>query len=153
MKNTRSVMANGEKLSIKKSIKLLKDMLIWSIMAMWIIFLTVLLSSSANAQNTQLDWDKPVRIENKEYTLIDIDEMGRVTVGYKEYNSNGNLITTGRYYNQKPDGKWAMYNDAGDMVSKAIYVNGEMRSHQFLNGGRMVTIRYKAKREEFICLR
>lgn len=144
-------MIKDERLSIKKSIKLLKEMLVWGVMALWIFFLTILLSSSANAQPTQLDWDKPVKIENREYSLVDIDAIGHATVKYKEYNSEGQLIVVGTYYNQKPDGVWLMYDGYGNLISKAIYVGGVLKQHKFKVEDRNMTILYKRKRREYIC--
>ena len=42
-----------KKLSIKKSIKKLKDIFVWSMMIIWILFLTILLSNKAKAQTLQ----------------------------------------------------------------------------------------------------
>ena len=73
-----------KKLSIKKSIKRLKDMLVWSMMIIWIVFLTVLLSNKTEAQTLQ---NGPL----VEYVDIDCYKVTTENGGYYHVDSKGEL--------------------------------------------------------------
>lgn len=102
-----------KKLSIKKSIKKLKDIFVWSMMIVWIVFLTILLSNKAKAQTLQSG-------HLVEYIDINCYKVTTESGGYYHVNAKGEpegwfkiiskveditIVSTGQMYKGKKIGK------------------------------------------------
>jgi hypothetical protein len=84
-----------ETLSLKKSLRLLKDMLAWGFMVMWIIFLTALLSSNdAHAQSAIQVGDNVFKVRT-DNGWFHVDSNGRYDGSYMMSSTypNGDVLT------------------------------------------------------------
>ena len=92
-----------------------------------------------------LDWDNPtVKIDDKEYTLIDVDLDGNHTLKFKRFTEDGKVIEEGKFRNRKPHGLWTSYNEQGFVLARAEYKYGKRLSFTtFRENGTTFTVRYK----------
>jgi hypothetical protein len=106
-------------LTIRKSVKLLTKMVAYGAMILWVVLLSLILSTPAHAQSANqkkpvinLSWEEPIqRVENTQYELIDIDEWGTITIKVTKYNEDGTLMQDGYYLGDKRHGLWTLYNE------------------------------------------
>ena len=97
-----------------------------------------------NAQRV-LSFESPeIQIENKKYTLLDIDEVsGSATIKYEEFK-DGELSITGQFIDNKINGVWkeydngnlkstVVYGDRGDKVLHTIFGDYETKTIHYLN--------------------
>lgn len=117
--------------SIKNTLEIMKKLL---------TVLLLIFSIGLSAQET-LSLENPiVNIENKKYTLIDIDRMGLATVKYEEF-SEGKLLSSGLYFNNKPHGVWKLY-EGKNVTASILYNNGNKISYMIINNNEKKIIKY-----------
>lgn len=127
-----------ETLSLKKSLRLLKDMLAWGFMAMWIVFMFILLSSPAKAQTAVQIGDNVFRV-NVEQGWFHVDSNGKYNGPYMISSTypNGDVLTI---YGEKAGSK---------NIGRHVYkLNGEtVMIRNYNNDGILVrSTRIKPKR-------
>ena len=91
---------------------------------------------------TQLSLENPtIRIENKKFTLVDVNSMDMVEIKYEEFQDD-KLIKSGNYLNNKIHGTWNLYDENGNITSSATYNNGKKISYTTIVENKTITVRY-----------
>lgn len=88
--------------------------------------LFLFLGFSASAQQVlDLTFENPTQtIDNKTYTLIDVNDWGDVTIKYTELDDQGRVFQEGQYVNGKHNGVWSMYSN-GILISQLRFSMGQ----------------------------
>mgnify|MGYP001245504894 CR=1 FL=1 len=90
----------------------------------------------------QLSLENPtIRIENKKFTLVDVNSMDMVEIKYEEFQDD-KLIKSGNYLNNKIHGTWNLYDENGNITSSATYNNGKKISYTTIVENKTITVRY-----------
>ena len=91
---------------------------------------------------TQLSFENPtITIENKKFTLVDVNSMDMAEIKYEEFQ-DGNLIKSGNYLNNKLHGTWNLYDENGNVISSATYNRGKKISYTTIVENKTITVRY-----------
>ena len=120
------------------------------IMRNFMLTLLMIVGMTTFAQQVEpevLDWDNPtVKIDDKEYTLIDVDLDGNHTLKFTRFTEDGKVIEEGKLRNRKPHGLWTSYNEQGFVLARAEYKYGKRKSFTtFREDGTTFTVLYKNK--------
>ena len=90
----------------------------------------------------QLSLENPtIRIENKKFTLVDVNSMDMAEIKYEEFQ-DGKLIKSGNYLNNKIHGTWNLYDENGNITSSATYNNGKKILYTTIVENKTITVRY-----------
>ena len=87
------------------------------------VFVGLFLSLGLSAQ--ELTYDQPLKVENKQYTLIDVDDWGHTEILVESFNNEGQLIERGVLKNYKRHGVWTMYSN--NQISAEMEFNNDNR--------------------------
>lgn len=87
------------------------------------VFVGLFLSLGLSAQ--ELTYDQPLKVENKQYTLIDVDNWGHTEILVESFNNEGQLVERGVLKNHKRHGVWTMYSN--NQVSMEMEFNNNNR--------------------------
>jgi len=87
------------------------------------VFVGLFLSLGLSAQ--ELTYDQPIKVENKQYTLIDVDDWGHTEILVETFNNEGELVERGVLKNNKRHGVWTMYSN--NQISAEMEFNSDNR--------------------------
>jgi antitoxin component YwqK of YwqJK toxin-antitoxin module len=87
------------------------------------VFVGLFLSLGLSAQ--ELTYDQPLKVENKQYTLIDVDSWGHTEILVETFNNEGELVERGVLKNNKRHGVWTMYSN--NRISAEMEFNNDRR--------------------------
>jgi len=104
--------------------------------------LTLLVILFACNSYAQLSIDNPVyTVENRTYTLLNIDDMGKATIRLTEYH-NGKILKTGLYFDGKLDGTWNLYDENGNLTTSVVYKYGDKIKYTTITDKEKMVVRY-----------
>jgi len=87
------------------------------------VFVGLFLNLGLSAQ--ELTYDQPLKVENKQYTLIDVDDWGHTEILVETFNNKGELVERGILKNNKRHGIWTMYSN--NQISAEMEFNNDNR--------------------------
>jgi len=87
------------------------------------VFVGLFLNLGLSAQ--ELTYDQPLKVENKQYTLIDVDDWGHTEILVETFNNDGELVERGILKNNKRHGVWTMYSN--NQISAEMAFNNDNR--------------------------
>ena len=87
------------------------------------VFVGLFLNLGLSAQ--ELTYDQPLTVENKQYTLIDVDDWGHTEILVETFNNKGELVERGILKNNKRHGIWTMYSN--NQISAEMAFNNDNR--------------------------
>jgi len=87
------------------------------------VFVGLFLNLGLSAQ--ELTYDQPLTVENKQYTLIDVDDWGHTEILVETFNNKGELVERGILKNNKRHGIWTMYSN--NQISAEMEFNNDNR--------------------------
>ena len=87
------------------------------------VFVGLFLNLGLSAQ--ELTYDQPLKVENKQYTLIDVDDWGHTEILVETFNNKGELVERGILKNNKRHGVWTMYSN--NQISAEMAFNNDNR--------------------------
>ena len=87
------------------------------------VFVGLFLNLGLSAQ--ELTYDQPLTVENKQYTLIDVDDWGHTEILVETFNNKGELVERGILKNNKRHGVWTMYSN--NQISAEMAFNNDNR--------------------------
>jgi len=87
------------------------------------VFVGLFLNLGLSAQ--ELTYDQPLKVENKQYTLIDVDDWGHTEILVETFNNKGELVERGILKNNKRHGVWTMYSN--NQISAEMEFNNDNR--------------------------
>ena len=87
------------------------------------VFVGLFLNLGLSAQ--ELTYDQPLKVENKQYTLIDVDDWGHTEILVETFNNDGELVERGILKNNKRHGVWTMYSN--NQISAEMEFNNDNR--------------------------
>ena len=87
------------------------------------VFVGLFLNLGLSAQ--ELTYDQPLKVENKQYTLIDVDDWGHTEILVETFNNKGELVERGILKNNKRHGIWTMYSN--NQISAEMAFNNDNR--------------------------
>lgn len=103
--------------------------------------LAIIFTTSVSAQAV-LSLENPViSIDNKKFTLVDVNSMDMVEIKYEEFQDD-KLIKSGNYLNNKIHGTWNLYDENGNITSSATYNNGKKILYTTIVENKTITVRY-----------
>lgn len=103
--------------------------------------LAIIFTTSVSAQAV-LSLENPViSIDNKKFTLVDVNSMDMVEIKYEEFQDD-KLIKSGNYLNNKIHGTWNLYDENGNVVSSATYNRGKKILYTTIVENKTITVRY-----------
>lgn len=111
------------------------------IMRKLLALLAIIFTTSVSAQAV-LSLENPViSIDNKKFTLVDVNSMDMVEIKYEEFQDD-KLIKSGNYLNNKIHGTWNLYDENGNITSSATYNNGKKILYTTIVENKTITVRY-----------
>jgi len=103
--------------------------------------LAIIFTTSVSAQAV-LSLENPViSIDNKKFTLVDVNSMDMAEIKYEEFQDN-KLIKSGTYLNNKVHGVWNLYDENENVISTVTYNNGKKISYTTIVENKTITVRY-----------
>jgi len=103
--------------------------------------LAIIFTTSVSAQAV-LSLENPViSIDNKKFTLVDVNSMDMAEIKYEEFQDN-KLIKSGTYLNNKVHGVWNLYDKNENVISSVTYNNGKKISYTTIVENKTITVRY-----------
>jgi len=87
------------------------------------VFVGLFLNLGLSAQ--ELTYDQPLKVENKQYTLIDVYDWGHTEILVETFNNKGELVERGILKNNKRHGIWTMYSN--NQISAEMEFNNDNR--------------------------
>jgi hypothetical protein len=103
--------------------------------------LAIIFTTSVSAQAV-LSLENPViSIDNKKFTLVDVNSMDMAEIKYEEFQDN-KLIKSGTYLNNKVHGVWNLYDENQNVISSVTYNNGKKISYTTIVENKTITVRY-----------
>lgn len=111
------------------------------IMRKLLTILAIIFTTSVSAQAV-LSLENPViSIDNKKFTLVDVNSMDMAEIKYEEFQDN-KLIKSGTYLNNKVHGVWNLYDENQNVISSVTYNNGKKISYTTIVENKTITVRY-----------
>jgi len=128
-------------LSMKKSLKLLTNIVAWGAMVLWIIMLTIILSAPAKAQSIDtkpiveyLDYDTyRVITPNNGYYHVNADGVANGTFKYVSVTDNVTIIARGQMVNGKKVGRVVYTVNGKKMLIRLYNLNGILTESTRIN--------------------
>lgn len=111
------------------------------IMRKLLTLLAIVFTTAVSAQAVLSLENPTVTIENKKFTLLDINPMGAAYVKYEEYQ-DGKLLKSGTYFDNKLHGVWTLYDEMGNISSNITYNNGNKVSYTTITESKTITVKY-----------
>jgi len=103
--------------------------------------LAIIFTTSVSAQAV-LSLENPViSIDNKKFTLVDVNSMDMAEIKYEEFQDN-KLIKSGTYLNNKVHGVWNLYDENENVISTVTYNNGKKISYTTIVENKTITVKY-----------
>ena len=103
--------------------------------------LAIIFTTGVSAQAV-LSLENPViSIDNKKFTLVDVNSMDMAEIKYEEFQDN-KLIKSGTYLNNKVHGVWNLYDENENVISTVTYNNGKKISYTTIVENKIITVRY-----------
>lgn len=111
------------------------------IMRKLLTILAIIFTTSVSAQAV-LSLENPViSIDNKKFTLVDVNSMDMAEIKYEEFQDN-KLIKSGTYLNNKVHGVWNLYDENENVISTVTYNNGKKISYTTIVENKTITVKY-----------
>jgi hypothetical protein len=111
------------------------------IMRKLLTLLAIVFTTAMSAQAVLSLENPTVTIENKKFTLVDVNSMDMAEIKYEEFQDN-KLIKSGTYLNNKVHGVWNLYDENKNVISSVTYNNGKKISHSTIIENKTITVRY-----------
>ena len=106
-----------------------------------LLIVTFLSTTNLIAQKV-LSFETPiVSVDNKTYTLLEVDDYGLATIKYEEYRE-GKLWKSGTYYNNKVDKTWNEYDLEGNIIASIEYKYGKKITYTTIKDNKKQTVHY-----------